>query len=240
MQHHEHAMINARGDGQDTAARGAEVEAQTLKLAKELAEYKAESKGLKNQELTIRRLEERHRTLEAELAAKASLHLLYIACSSMQAVLTAAICMSAVITAISTTRCNWCVHAGEQMSAVSAIRTHHTLYAAVCRTGSWLRSGTQRHRRRRLRRRLMCQPEQQRWSMHCSRRSRHCETCSCGMTPLSARSSACRCMAPPAGIWHCLLRSHPCWEQHQAILQHACHVSVRSLCSVDSAADWLQ
>ena len=41
-----------------------------MKLARELAEFKAESKGLVNQELTVRRLEERTRTLESELASK--------------------------------------------------------------------------------------------------------------------------------------------------------------------------
>lgn len=54
----------------DTAARTAEVEAQAMKLARELAEYKAESKGLKNQELTVRKLEDKCRTLEGQLAAK--------------------------------------------------------------------------------------------------------------------------------------------------------------------------
>ncbi len=48
------------------------MEAQTAKTAQELAEYKAESKGLKNQDLTIRRLEETVRVLEAEVAEKES------------------------------------------------------------------------------------------------------------------------------------------------------------------------
>lgn len=55
---------------QDTAARTAEVEAQAMKLAGELAEFKAESQGLMNQQLTVRKLEERVRNLEGELAAK--------------------------------------------------------------------------------------------------------------------------------------------------------------------------
>ena len=62
---------------QDTAARAAEVETQALKLARELAEYKAESKGLVNQELTIRRLEDRNRVLEADLAAKVGAQLTF-------------------------------------------------------------------------------------------------------------------------------------------------------------------
>ncbi len=57
---------------QEFASKAAELEAQTAKTAQELAEYKAESKGLKNQDLTIRRLEETVRVLEAEVAEKES------------------------------------------------------------------------------------------------------------------------------------------------------------------------
>ena len=39
-------------------------------MAAELADFKAESKQLRNQELTMRRLEERVRSLEAQLEAK--------------------------------------------------------------------------------------------------------------------------------------------------------------------------
>ncbi len=46
------------------------MEAAAAKLAGELAEYKAESRQLRNQEHTIRRLEERARTLEAQLEEK--------------------------------------------------------------------------------------------------------------------------------------------------------------------------
>lgn len=42
-------------------------------MAQELAEYKAESKELKNQDGTIRRLEERVRSLEAHLQEKVCL-----------------------------------------------------------------------------------------------------------------------------------------------------------------------
>lgn len=55
---------------QESSARLAEVEAAAAKSARELAEYKAESSGLKNQDLTIRRLEERARQLEAQLQEK--------------------------------------------------------------------------------------------------------------------------------------------------------------------------
>ena len=48
------------------ASHSAELEAHVRKLAQELAEYKAESKELKNQDGTIRRLEERVRGLEAQ------------------------------------------------------------------------------------------------------------------------------------------------------------------------------
>lgn len=55
---------------QESAARLAEVEAVATRSARELAEYKAESSQLKNQDLTIRRLEERARQLEAQLLEK--------------------------------------------------------------------------------------------------------------------------------------------------------------------------
>ena len=54
------------------ASKTAELEAQATKTAQELAEYKAESKELKNQDLTVRRLEDTVRALEAELAEKDS------------------------------------------------------------------------------------------------------------------------------------------------------------------------
>ena len=46
------------------------MEAVAARSARELAEYKAESSQLKNQDLTIRRLEERARQLEAQLVEK--------------------------------------------------------------------------------------------------------------------------------------------------------------------------
>ena len=55
---------------QEASARSAELEAATRRMAAELADFKAESKQLRNQELTIRRLEERARSLEAQLEAK--------------------------------------------------------------------------------------------------------------------------------------------------------------------------
>eukprot|EP00884_Botryococcus_braunii_P002856 jgi/Botrbrau1/12571/Bobra.0169s0105.1 len=54
----------------ETASRSADLEAQVRKMAQELAEFKAESSQLKNQDLTIRRLEERARVLEAQLEDK--------------------------------------------------------------------------------------------------------------------------------------------------------------------------
>ena len=44
--------------------------AQVTKLAQELAEYKAESRELKNQDLTIRKLQEKVASLEADLTEK--------------------------------------------------------------------------------------------------------------------------------------------------------------------------
>ena len=55
---------------QEGVSRMAELEAQTRKMAQELAEYKSESTELRNQDHTVRRLEERVRSLEAELQEK--------------------------------------------------------------------------------------------------------------------------------------------------------------------------
>lgn len=55
---------------QEVGARAAEMEAAATKMAGELAEYKAESKELRNQEHTIRRLEDKARSLEAQLEDK--------------------------------------------------------------------------------------------------------------------------------------------------------------------------
>eukprot|EP00887_Chlorella_sp_A99_P007147 scaffold2.g7147.t1 len=52
--------------GLEAASRAAELEAQVTKLAQELAEYKAESSQLRNQDLTIRRLQEQERQLEEQ------------------------------------------------------------------------------------------------------------------------------------------------------------------------------
>lgn len=55
---------------QEMASRSSELEALVCKQSQELAEYKAESKELKNQDGTIRRLEERVRSLEAQVQEK--------------------------------------------------------------------------------------------------------------------------------------------------------------------------
>ncbi|KXZ54818.1 hypothetical protein GPECTOR_4g889 [Gonium pectorale] len=49
------------------ASRATDLEAQCKKLATELAEYKAESTHIKNQDLTVRKLEEKVRALEAHV-----------------------------------------------------------------------------------------------------------------------------------------------------------------------------
>ncbi|EFJ48484.1 hypothetical protein VOLCADRAFT_47269, partial [Volvox carteri f. nagariensis] len=46
------------------ATRATDLEAQCKKMATELAEYKAESAQIKNQDLTVRKLEEKVRALE--------------------------------------------------------------------------------------------------------------------------------------------------------------------------------
>ena len=58
---------------QEAGARAAEMEAAATKMAGELAEYKAESKELHNQEHTIRRLEDKARSLEIQLEDKVPL-----------------------------------------------------------------------------------------------------------------------------------------------------------------------
>lgn len=63
-------LLSGGGCKQETASRSADLEAQARKMAQELAEFKAESTELKNQALTIRRLEERTRNLEAQLEDK--------------------------------------------------------------------------------------------------------------------------------------------------------------------------
>eukprot|EP00798_Chlamydomonas_sp_ICE-L_P017047 gene17047-23340_t len=54
----------------ETASRVSELEAQCRKTGNELAEYKAEALSIKNQDLTIRKLEEKIRSLEAHLEEK--------------------------------------------------------------------------------------------------------------------------------------------------------------------------
>lgn len=59
----------------------AQLGSQNAKLERELQEFQTEAKGIKNQELTIRKLEERCKTLEADLTRKvrsaAEHHVLY-------------------------------------------------------------------------------------------------------------------------------------------------------------------
>lgn len=54
----------------ETASRVAELEAQCKKMSHELAEFRAESAEIKNQDLTIRKMEEKIRGLEAALEEK--------------------------------------------------------------------------------------------------------------------------------------------------------------------------
>lgn len=54
----------------ETASRATDLEAQCRKMAQELAEYRAESAQIKNQDLTVRKLEERVRQLEAHAEEK--------------------------------------------------------------------------------------------------------------------------------------------------------------------------
>lgn len=77
LRFHSHVLLEGRLDDTDSscwfqelASQSSEHEAQVCKLSQELAEYKAESKELKNQSGTIRRLEERIRSLEAQVQEK--------------------------------------------------------------------------------------------------------------------------------------------------------------------------
>lgn len=54
----------------EAETKAAQTAVQTSKLQRELEEFHAEAKAIKNQELTIRKLEERNKALEAELATK--------------------------------------------------------------------------------------------------------------------------------------------------------------------------
>eukprot|EP00892_Ulva_mutabilis_P003056 jgi/Ulvmu1/12751/UM095_0056.1 len=54
----------------EAETKAAQTAVQTSKLQRELEEFQAEAKAIRNQELTIRKLEERNKALEAELAAK--------------------------------------------------------------------------------------------------------------------------------------------------------------------------
>jgi homeobox protein cut-like len=64
--------VHAIAEGLGASSRNAELEAKVLKTAQELEEYKTESRNIKNQQITIRRLEEKIRALEAECSAKDS------------------------------------------------------------------------------------------------------------------------------------------------------------------------
>jgi len=55
----------------EASARGHELEQVNRKLSQELEEFQAESGKLKNQQVTVRRLEERNRLLEQQLESKA-------------------------------------------------------------------------------------------------------------------------------------------------------------------------
>lgn len=65
-----HKTLQEAHVAQELASHGSEQDAQLCKLSQELAEYKAESKELKNQDGTIRRLEERVRSLDAQVQEK--------------------------------------------------------------------------------------------------------------------------------------------------------------------------
>lgn len=59
---------------QESASRIAELEANNGRVLQELADFKAESKELRNQDLTIKRMEAQLGQLKAQLQNKVSLH----------------------------------------------------------------------------------------------------------------------------------------------------------------------
>lgn len=55
---------------QEHKSKLAELESSNAKISHDLAEFKAESKGLKNQDLTIKRLEAQLAQMKAQLQSK--------------------------------------------------------------------------------------------------------------------------------------------------------------------------
>ena len=61
---------------QDYKSKIAELESSNVRIGHDLAEFKAESKGLKNQDLSIKRLEAQLAQMKAQLQSKVPLDLL--------------------------------------------------------------------------------------------------------------------------------------------------------------------
>ena len=66
---------------QDAAARMADLESENKRVMQELADFKAESKDLRNQDLTIKRLEAQLGQLKAQLQNKVMSLSSHLACS---------------------------------------------------------------------------------------------------------------------------------------------------------------
>ena len=66
------AVSNNFSDLQDSTARSAELESTNKRVVQELADFKAESKELRNQDLTIKRLEAQLGQMKAQLQNKVS------------------------------------------------------------------------------------------------------------------------------------------------------------------------
>ncbi|GAQ87720.1 Transcription factor/CCAAT displacement protein CDP1 [Klebsormidium nitens] len=62
--------VSCLASASETAARVAELEAENRRFRQELEEYRAEASNLKNQQVTVRRLEERNRQLEQQMEEK--------------------------------------------------------------------------------------------------------------------------------------------------------------------------
>ena len=68
---------------QESASRIAELEANNMQVLQDLADFKAESKELRNQDLSIKRMEAQLGQLKAQLQNKVGLLLAHIALSSL-------------------------------------------------------------------------------------------------------------------------------------------------------------
>ena len=114
------------------------MEAAATKMAGELAEYKAESKELRNQEHTIRRLEDRARSLEAQLEDKVPFPLYVL--GMMKTIFGARLSGSLVSATLSLCEC-WCPEVLPYAMQGCKMREWCQIISRPCRGGSCLLCG---------------------------------------------------------------------------------------------------